>query len=177
MAKTKTSKTKTKSKGKSGSGARTGDRLENARKIGERQETITHMLSPTEVELEQREVCKLLREIEKTEGEIKNVTATHKSRLVDLKTRLRSSANIANTAKRDIEITVEEWLSDKNEVIRVRTDTGEVIGNRTARAAELQEDLPLDSEEGDDEAEEGDDEDDDGGEDAAEAGDFGSGAA
>ncbi len=158
---------KSKSNGKpSKSGARTGDRLANARKIGERQETITHMLSPTEVELEQREVCKLLREIEKTEAEIKNVTATHKSRLVDLKTRLRGSANTANTAKRDVEITVEEWLTDKNEVIRVRADNGEVIGNRVARTSELQEELELepegDDEDSEDEAEEGDD-----------AGDFG----
>ena len=168
MAKAKASKGKSKNKSKAAP-ARNGDRLANARKIGERQETITHGLSPMEVDKERERVCMLLREIEKTESEIKNATASHKAKLVELKTQLKDSANMANTAKRDLEITVEEWLTDKNEVIRVRSDNGEIVGNRVARPAELQEDLPLD--EGDDE--EGDD--DDTADENEAAGDFGAG--
>lgn len=158
MAKAK-SKTKS-TKGKSKSGARVGDRLANAKKIGERQETITRALSPMEVDREREEVCKLLREIDKAEEERKNEAAAAKAKITELKTRLAEHARVANTAKRDEEITIEEWLTDKNEVIRVRADNGEIIGNRVARAAELQEDLPLgdkeaDDDEGDD-AEEGD---------------------
>lgn len=161
--------TKAKSKSKANGTARVGDKLANARKIGERQETITRLLSPSEVELEREHVCKLLREIDRAEEERKNAAAAGKAKLTELRTRLAEHAGVANTAKRDEEVTIEEWLTDKNEVVRVRADTGEVIGNRVARAAELQEDLDGDKE--GDEAE--DDEDDDGGEDTAEAADFG----
>lgn len=175
---------KAKSKGKSkskASRARSGDRLANARKIGERLETVTRLLSPMEVDTERERVCSLLRDIERKEADAKNTAAAVKAAISELRTRLKAHTNAANTAKRDEEITIEEWLTDKNEVIRVRTDTGEIVGNRVARAADLQEPLPLKDEgddEGDDE-EEGDDSDDDEAEIAAksgdDAGDFGEG--
>ena len=181
MAKSKSKgKNKSKSKPAPASGkSRSGDRLANARKIGERQETITHQLSPMEVDRERETVCMLLREIERTEAEIKNIASGHKAKLVELKTRLKSHTTAANTAKRDLEITIEEWLSDKNEVIRVRADTGEIVGNRVARPAELQEDLPLGDkpDDDDDETEEGDADDSDDADDAEAGDDFGGGEA
>lgn len=163
------SKSKATNKSKSSkSTARSGDRLANARKIGERQETITHALSPTEVDREREEVCKILREIDKAEEELKNVSSSHKAKIVELKTRLREHARVANTAKRDVEIGIEEWLTDKNEVIRVRSDNGEIVGNRVARSEELQEELALEES-----ADDADDEEDADEEDADEGSDFG----
>jgi len=120
-----------------------GDRLANARKIGQRIESITVNLSPMQVDDERAKVVALHREIDKAVEDQKNASAKAKAHLTDLRTRQTDHVRAATTARRDEEITIEEWLTAENEVIRVRTDTHEIVGARNARAEELQTDLPL----------------------------------
>ena len=116
--------------------------MKGARKLGERKETITELLSPMQTEAEARSVVTLLREIERAEEELKNATAGHKAKISDLRTRLKDHARASGTGKRDKEVTIEEWLTPQNEVIRIRADTRERIGNRNATTTDLQEPLP-----------------------------------
>jgi hypothetical protein len=153
---------KKKSKSKPRNPERVGER-----KIGERVETIQQKLSPMEVEDVRRNVCEMLASLDKLEEERKTATAAIRSKIQELKSKIRIETGVASSARRDVEVTIEEWLNEKNEVKRVRTDTGEVIGARNARIDELQEEMF-------------DDEDDDSDDDspkAETAGDFGEGTA
>lgn len=137
------------------------ERLANARKIGSRQETITVLLSPSQVEEERAKVCSLHRDLDRVEGDLKTISSGHKARIREIKASIATAVMVANAAKRDEEITIEEWLTGRNEVIRVRTDTQEIIGNRIAKVDELQEELELEGEGGeDDDDDDGDDDDD-----------------
>lgn len=138
---------------------------QNRRKIGERLEVIIEKLSPMQVDEERAKVCDCYAELEALEEERKKITADVKARIASRKAAQKEAAACATSARRKVEVTVEEWLTDTNEVIRVRTDTGEVLGQRTARMHEQQEELPgLEPAEPDDKAEAKEDSDGFGGE-------------
>jgi hypothetical protein len=159
---------------------KTADRLAGARRIGTREETIQEILSPGAIEGERAKVCDLIREVGRVKDAHKTATAAAKAKIQDLEEQKEAALRNASTGRRDIEITVEEWLDKSNQVLRVRKDSGEIIGDRTARVDELQESLFEEADEADnddDSEDEGGKADDDGnGEGTPDpAGDFGGG--
>lgn len=115
---------------------------QNRRKIGERTETVVEKLSPMQVDDARERVCTLMRSKEELEAKRKSTNADFKSKITEIDGDIDAALTHASTARRNVEITIEEWLTDQNEVIRVRRDSGEVIGTRNARIDELQESLP-----------------------------------
>lgn len=159
----------------------TGKPNPKGRKLGERIETIREALSVTQIEETRKLVCDLWRQREELEEKKKAAAAEFKSRIAEVTQKIKTALAAASSGGRDVEIVIEEWLSSPdNQVKRYRADTGEQIGDRQARAEDLQERLPgLESD-----AEEGDEEEDDSDPDLAEqvaevakdmadAGDFG----
>jgi len=126
------------------------ERLANARKIGTRDEVVIEQLSPSQIDEERTKVCLHLREIDVVKTAKREANDRAKARITELENAIASGVRVANAGKRDAEIVVEEWLTGRNEVIRVRTDTGEIIGTRVASLGELQEDMFVDDEDADD---------------------------
>lgn len=126
------------------------------RKIGERTEVIVERLSITQVEAEREKACNLMRRREELVEKKKSLSSDLKAQIDAVDAEMKTHLSAAASARRDVEITVEEWLTDKNQVERYRVDTGELIGDRVASVGELQEKLPLD-----DPNDKGDEEDDD----------------
>lgn len=139
-----------------GKGTTVHERLANAKKIGERLETMTELLSPSQVESERAKVCTLHRDLDRVESDLKTLAAGHKARIKEIKAGINNAVAVANAAKRDVEVTIEEFLTGRNEVIRVRADTGEIIGNRIAKVEELQEEMFVDDDDDDLDDEPGD---------------------
>lgn len=113
------------------------------RKIGERTETIAVRLTPMQIEDERAKVIELLQERDELDEKWKSTKADHKAKEAELHSRLETSRGMIRTGKVSREMTIEEYVDDRNEVIRVDKATGEEIGRRTATARELQEELPL----------------------------------
>jgi len=132
------------------------ERLANARKIGTRDEVVIEQLSPSQIDEERTKVCLHLREIDVVKTAKREANDRAKARITELENAIASGVRVANAGKRDAEIVVEEWLTGRNEVIRVRTDTGEIIGTRNASLGEMQEELF-----GDGDGEDADDDDED----------------
>lgn len=130
------------------------DRLSNARKLGEREEKTTETLSLSELGDMRERVCNDLRQIDNLKDKIKSAGAELKAEKTTLEARVRDDVRVINAGKRDIDIVVEEWLTPQNEVIRVRADTGEVLGQRIAKMEELQEELFEDDDEEDEDTDE-----------------------
>jgi len=157
MARNSNSKPNTEPKAKRVSKpARISERLANARKIGTRDEVVIEQLSPSQIDEERTKVCLHLREIDVVKTAKREANDRAKARITELENAIASGVRVANAGKRDAEIVVEEWLTGRNEVIRVRTDTGEIIGTRNASLGEMQEELF-----GDGDGEDADDDDED----------------
>lgn len=127
------------------------------RKIGERTEVIVERLSITQVEAEREKACNLMRRRDELVEKKKSLSSDLKAQIDAVDAEMKTHLSAAASARRDVEITVEEWLTDKNQVERYRVDTGELIGDRIASVTELQEKLPLDDPNAPDE-DDGDDE-------------------
>lgn len=117
---------------------------ERVRKIGERTETIAVRLTPIQIEDERAKVIDLLQEKEELEEKLASMKAEYKAKIADVDSRKASALGAIRTGKISREMTIEEWVTGGNEVVRVDKATGEEIGaRRTATARELQEELPL----------------------------------
>lgn len=117
------------------------DPFGRVRKIGEREEIVDVELTEAQLEEMRAEVMILLDDeetIEKRKDEAaKNFASQLKTNQLQ-RNELRRKITAKKVRKT---IIVEEHLTDKNEVIRIRQDTGDKIGARTATPRELQEDL------------------------------------
>jgi hypothetical protein len=160
---TVTKKNGTKKKSKPKAGARNGSKMKpttnapSKRKIGERTEVITEQLTLTQREAERSRVCELISERDRIVDQKKAVTSKYTAEINAVDAQIRACMKAASSGRRDVEITVEEWLTDQNQIQRYRTDTGELIGDRTATPHELQEELPFEDPEEDGEENEDDD--------------------
>lgn len=115
------------------------------RKLGEREEQVVVLLSDEEVEAQRRVVLDLMCDKDRLADGLKAIRAEYKARVDRLTAKIQDSRQQVSDRKRTDDVVVEEWLTAGNEVVRVRKDTGETVGQpRTARADELQEDLGLD---------------------------------
>lgn len=111
------------------------------RKLGDCCETIRHPLSQEEVDEEKGRVCDLLARRDNITASLKSIKAEYKAKLDVVDERIGVARRAASDRFRDLDLDVEEWLTRGNEVVRVRSDTGEVLGRRTASADELQESM------------------------------------
>lgn len=126
-----------------------GDPSERVRKIGERVEVFEERLSPMQLEDVKTCIATLLDREDDLRDKLKQSAKVVKAELANVKRDMvRARTELATTRRRS-EVQIEEHLTRRNEVIKVRVDTGELIGSRTATARELQEELPLSSGEGD----------------------------
>lgn len=114
---------------------------ERVRKIGERKETITVELDPSEIEAERTAVLDLLGRKDNLEAARKSLASEYKAKIEAVESAMTACRQAATTGKRTVELDIEEWLTRSREVVRVRADNGDVIGKRNARADELQEAL------------------------------------
>ncbi len=119
---------------------------ERVRQIGvTRIETIVEDLSPMQIEECKTRITELLDRQDEGKRRLKELAKGFKDVLAEVKSQLDAARNEVATAKRRTEVGIDEYLTKRNEVIRIRADTGEQIGaSRTARPSELQEALPLD---------------------------------
>ncbi len=114
------------------------------RKIGQREESIDTKLTQIQIEDMRENVMVLLDDEERIEEKAKEAAKNFSSQLKTNQLQRNELRRIITQGKKRETIIVEEFLTVSNEVIRVRQDTGEQLGARTATPRELQEELPLD---------------------------------
>lgn len=114
---------------------------ERLKRLAVRVETVTLKLTQLEIEDTRAHVMDLLAVRDGIDEKLKSIKAEYRAKIAEVDERLNRARTEVCSGRRDIEIPVEEWLTRSNEVVRVRTDTGEQIGARTAHAEELQEEL------------------------------------
>lgn len=120
------------------------------RKLGERTEEIIESLSPSQIATARERVCDLTRSRNALDDKRQATAADYRAKLKEIDGMIEQELQAAASGRRTVEVTIEEWLTPQNQVVRYRTDTGELIGDRVARPEDLQETLPL----GDDEPDE-----------------------
>jgi hypothetical protein len=123
------------------------DPKRRVRKIGQRDETITVEVSPAELDRGRRRIVELMADEDHADDALADVKAQFKARIQAIRLERSTLRRIDASGKKSVDVTIEEWLTASNEVIRVRTDTQEQVGARTASSSELQEPLfPADTE-------------------------------
>jgi hypothetical protein len=126
---------------------------ERLRKIGQREERIPIDLTPAQREKLQDRVCReLIPQRRQLEARLKEIKAEYSAKIKAIQGDIDSCVERASTGRDAIDVVVEELLGPGNQVLRMRTDTGEQIGTRVASQSELQEDFEFDDEDSDGEA-------------------------
>lgn len=126
---------------------RTNEPRPHTRKLSERNETITVILTDDEVATQRQLACEIRDRIDAHEEKLKSIQAEHKGKQKEMEEQERAARRLASTRKRDVEMTVADYLEDGLDgiqVVRRRIDTMERLGDpRPATSAERQETLPL----------------------------------
>ena len=112
---------------------------------GEREEILEEKLTQLAIENMREEVMILLDDEERLQEKAKEAAKNFGSQIKTNELQRNELRRTITSGRRRITLVVEEYLTASNEVVRVRKDTGEQIGQRTATPRELQEELPLDS--------------------------------
>lgn len=120
-------------------GKRSRDPNERIRLVATREEIIETKLTQNEIDEMQRENMVLDNEIEKLEEKKKEQMANIASQLKTIELQKSELRRMVNSGRRRETVTIEEHLTGSNEIVRIRKDTGERIGQRTATPRELQE--------------------------------------
>jgi hypothetical protein len=121
--------------------AKKKDTNERVRKIGEREEAIETRLSSEELGEVRETVMILLDDLDLIEGKKKEAMKNFASQAATIELQVEGARNLLKSKVRRTTVIVDEYLTQGNEVHRVRRDTGEQLGARTATAAELQEEM------------------------------------
>jgi hypothetical protein len=123
--------------------------MQPLRKVGDpRVETISVELTDVDVAEQQQQVCRF-RELQAAVKEAKKkAMADYRARLQELESDEAAALRQVTTKHRDVDVTVQDYLSAANEVVTMRVDTHDVIRRRTATGEELQEELPIDPDDG-----------------------------
>lgn len=117
------------------------DPNERVRKIGEREEIIETKLTQKEIEDLRGTVMVLLDRKDEILEKKSEVVKNYGSQLATVDLEIDTTRRLIHSGRRKIDITVDEFLTQGNEIVRIRRDTGEQIGARTATQKELQEPL------------------------------------
>jgi chromosome segregation ATPase len=119
------------------------------RKLADRIETMTVTQGDREVDEARSEVCRLLSQKEALNARLKAVKSEIKGQSDALDRRIATAHYTAETRQASVDVAVQDWLTKTNEVVTIRPDTGEILpGSRTATAAEMQEPIELEDDDG-----------------------------
>lgn len=121
--------------------AKKKDPNERVRKIGEREEIVDVELTEAQLEEMRGEVMVLLDDEERIEEKAKEAAKNFSSQLKTNQLQRNELRRKIATRRVRNTIIVEEHLTQANEIVRIRKDTGEIIGTRTATPRELQEEM------------------------------------
>lgn len=117
------------------------------RKLSSKLETITVSLSTEEIDTARRTVCDLRDKQDALKNQLATVVTEFKAKAKELEQAEGVARRAISTGKQDVEVMVEEYLSDGHDgvtVVKIRADTGGVVGqSRRPTAAEAQEALPM----------------------------------
>lgn len=116
---------------------------ERIRKIGQREEMFEYVLTQVQIEDLTHTVMDLLDQEEQVKEKLNEVKKNYASQLETIQLQRNELRRTIKSGRRRESLIIEEHLTASNEVIRIRQDTGEPIGRRTATQKELQEDLPF----------------------------------
>jgi hypothetical protein len=120
------------------------DPMGRVRKIGEREENVDVKLTQLQIEDLREQVMVYLDDEERIEEKAKEAQKNFASQLKTNQLQRNEIRRTIAAGRKRVSITVEEYLTNSNEVIRVHKQTGEQLGPaRTATPRELQEELPL----------------------------------
>ena len=119
------------------------------RKIGEREEMIEIEFSDEQIADKRGEVMVLLDEEERIEAKKEELAKNFASQLKTNKLQINELRRQITSRKTRMTVIVEEHLTQQNEIVRIRKDTGEQVGVRTATPRELQEEMFPAKQEGD----------------------------
>lgn len=118
------------------------DPNERVRKLGEREEQLEIRLTQLEMDDYHNQHLALSNQRDELEEKLAEVKANYKAQFEAIDLQVAATRRLLNTRRRTATVKVEEWLTASNEVIRLRADTNEQLGDlRKARADELQEKL------------------------------------
>lgn len=118
------------------------DPFERIRKVGEREELLERRLSDVEMDDLHQTYLSLGNQREDLESKKSEVLANYGAQFKAIDLQADTARKLLNTRRKSDTVLVEEWLNASNEIVRIRSDTGEQLGDpRKARADELQEKL------------------------------------
>lgn len=118
------------------------DPNERIRMVGEREQAIEIPLTADQLDDERSAVMEFLDHKEEIEDRKKEAMKNFASQIATVELQIEGSRRLIKSKRRKVVVVIEEWLTAANEIIQVRRDTNEQIGDpRRARAEELQERL------------------------------------
>lgn len=118
------------------------DPYERIRKVGQREESLERRLSDVEMDDLHQTYLKLGNQREDLETKKAEVIANYNAQFKAIDLQADTARRLLNSRRKSDLVIVEEWLNASNEIVRIRADTGEQLGDpRKARADELQEKL------------------------------------
>lgn len=117
------------------------DGARRVRKIGEREEMIEIEFTPAQIAEKRVEVMVLLDEEERIDAKKDELAKNFASQLKTNKLQINELRRQITSGKTRQTLIVEEYLTQANEIVKIRKDTGEQIGARTATPRELQEEM------------------------------------
>jgi hypothetical protein len=124
------------------SGVRRKDPNERIRMVGEREVTIDIMLTPMQLEDEHHNVMAFLDQKEEIEEKKKENMKNFAAQLAAVELQIDASRRLIKSKRRRETVIIEEWLTGANEIVQIRQDTRDQVGDvRKARSEELQEKL------------------------------------
>lgn len=123
-------------------GMRRRDPNERVRKVGEREVTIDIVLTPLQLEDEHHNVMAFLDQKEEIEEKKKENMKNFAAQLAAVELQIDAARRLIKSKRRRETLVIEDWLTGANEIIQIRQDTGDQVGDvRKARSDELQEKL------------------------------------
>jgi hypothetical protein len=118
------------------------DPYERIRKVGQREETIERRLTDIEKDDLHQTYLALGNQRQDLEDKKAEVMANYNAQFKAIDLQADAARRLLNARRKSDVGLGEEWLNASNEIVRIRTDTQEQLGDpRKARADELQENL------------------------------------
>jgi chromosome segregation ATPase len=115
--------------------------LVRVREVGQREETLKRQLTATEIQALREELEALLDDEDNIDEKKKEASKNFASQLETNKLQQSNLRRRIKSKEAEEKVLVKEYLTKANEIVRIRADTDEQIGQRTATKAELQEEM------------------------------------
>lgn len=116
---------------------KTGDLV---RMLGERKQTVDRRLTVPEIDENRDQIMSLLDEKERKIDLASQASKALKAEIAEIDAKISECRRVDRGKVRRADMTVQDWLTRGNEVVRIVKETGEYVGDpRTATAEELQE--------------------------------------